>query len=405
MPTQSENRGVEAAQGLRQVSDLIGPVGPFPPFPQGAYDDLLHAGPGSRAALSDSAKHFAERTDLPSWEPDTSQSVQLGGEQTNEFALHAIVPMDTAWAAALQGVSTTHVDFGNVTTAYLMRRVLHVGASRFVGKPVWQYTEGLLAIVHSTLPATDASVLTVGSDEIREVLSLTGSAWLGTPFEEAPEKRLVAYPNDLVVWYKQQKMYAPVTHRQPLASPPLDDMFGPTFLGPARWEVLTIGDPQGERPIDVEEKWGSAGVANMLPRDQDPDWPDSRAPTAPDPKDGSVYEDDATGVLMQGENAPDISITDEGGTGHVGVGAQSGAALEYGSCTHYDASDNCKACCTAIMTTGLSGVLGAGIACHVASSVCIPCHVLCGVAELAFSLILVMGNDVCQKNCEKSVKW
>jgi len=397
------SRGDSIAQGLRQFAEITVPNGPFPTFPASAYDTLLPAGPRSKTVTKDSAARFTARTDLPFWEVDQSLTRQLGGEGSIQLILSAQARLSAEWVDALQPHCSTTIAIGNVSGAFLTQRVLHVGASKVIGAPVWQYTEGFVMIVHSTLPATDASVLTVGSDGIKEILSLTGTNWLTETYKEPTERRLVAYPDDLVTWYKADKVYSPVTSHNPTNAAQLDDMFGATFLGQAHWEALTLGDWGYDRPVDDEKNPKAlTGVAEMLPQ-QDPEWPDSGPPPPKGPARG-VYEDPATGVVMQGVEAP-IGITMEGNTGQVGFGPESGSSLSYGSCTHYTAADSCKGCCTSIMTTGLSGVLGAGIACHTVSSVCIPCHIVCGVVETALTLVLVLGNETCQKNCEAPVSW
>ena len=95
----------------------------------------------------------------------------------------------------------------------------------------------------------------------------------------------------------------------------------------------------------------------------------------------------------------------EGNTGNSGYGPQGQTALSYGNCAHYSVRDECKNCCVTIMTSGISLTLGVAVACHTASSICLPCHLACGVAEGLMLTIFALGSGDCQTNCDRQVTW
>jgi hypothetical protein len=101
-----------------------------------------------------------------------------------------------------------------------------------------------------------------------------------------------------------------------------------------------------------------------------------------------------------------ITITRvEGSGGEIGYGPAQIAPPGYGSCTHYNSRDDCKSCCVSVSSIAVTSIIGAGVACHVAASICIPCHVACALVEAAALIVIGMAGNDCQRNCERRVTW
>lgn len=385
-------------------------------YGEAAEGFLFEAGPRSAAEFQNNVSRLSRAIDLPSWVTNATRPVPLGGDVPNDLVLSAPVQLTDrrAWEDLLGTASSVTVEADRVTATLTTQRRLDIAASRAVGAPVVAQSEGLVILVHSPEPREEVSALVVDADGIREIANFTINAPRGRIRFPDRRRRYKAYPDALVGWQENRKMYFPVETRDELQSSALGDLAMPVTFGGGRRPALTLGSPVGDAPKDRDEgeserdraSFRAPLTASLMRRDEGgwdgpdeaPDPPPSSPATTNTYTSGSTVFTGVAGIIGIERN--------EGGSGQTGWGPQSGSAPSYGSCTHYNSRDECKNCCLTVMTWGLGIVVAAGIACHSASGFwCLPCHFACGFIEGAAATILVLANKDCQNNCEKSVSW
>jgi hypothetical protein len=386
---------------------LISTYGDFAP------DFLELAGSRRQRVLQEGARDFANRIDLPAWRVADYQPRELGGRFVNELILTTPVQFqdEVSWTALLDRSSSIPIDVDGLTAAYVLQRRFNPRVSRLVGSPAINYSEGILALAHSRERRGGASLLTIDSTGVKEVAAL---AEIRRARRRAPlpnrRLRFNAYADALVAWSGGQKVYLPIEQRAPV------DLEGDefqetvsTFRG-SRWETVTLGAPSAARPTDIEppsgsEQFAGPGPLFLPPRDwEGPDAPDE-PPSEPGAPGGETGDDtySMAGVVIQGVIG--IGQRIEGVGSNEGWGPEDTASPGFGSCTRYNARDECKNCCLTTFSIAMSAVVSAGVACHVVSSVCVPCHVGCAAVELAAIAILALANGDCQVNCDRRVIW
>jgi len=395
-------------------------------MPQWARDSVLSsygesaegflelAGAKRQEVLRESVRHFRERTDLPSWEVADYQPIPLGGIHPNDLLIAAPTHLDEEpWTELLGRSASIPIEVDGMTVTYVVQRRFDPGVSRLLEAPVVSYSEGLVAIAHSREPRQGVSVLSVDDRGVQEVLVLPNLE--PSPPVDFPDRRrrFSGYADALVGWQEAQKVYLPIERAEHVEPPGLERDDDSYALSSSRWEALTLGEPTTTRPVDTELPAGSERILGpdtifLRPRNGGGggwDGPDERE-NPPRPGTGAGTHTTGTAVLSGGVSAIIGISRSEGNTGQSGWGPEQTSAPSYGSCSHYNARDECKNCCVTVFTWGISIVLGAGIACHSASGFwCLPCHFVCGFVEGAAITILVLAKDDCQKNCDIAVTW
>ena len=74
-----------------------------------------------------------------------------------------------------------------------------------------------------------------------------------------------------------------------------------------------------------------------------------------------------------------------------------GAAM----CGAFSNPDDCQNCCVGYEIAGFSSILFAAGICHSKSSVCIPCHIACGVVEAILIALTIVYFEEGKANCRK----
>jgi hypothetical protein len=127
-------------------------------------------------------------------------------------------------------------------------------------------------------------------------------------------------------------------------------------------------------------------------------------------KDKPHVVDVGDSVESQGASFPTSALT-SGVVDIRGSGGDSGPTYgdptwtqgPYFNCSGFNSRDECKNCCITSEALAIGGVLSAAVACHAASSVCIPCHIGCGLVEAASVALIIYLAGECHENCELKV--
>jgi hypothetical protein len=362
--------------------------------------------------ISNCALHLHEfLPNLPTWQPTEKEALEIGGEATNELVLTSPATYDNgAWRELLAPHSSTPTEGANIDASLLVNRFFDPMLSEAVGAPMVGTTEALVFRISSTDPATYSIVLIPSTGEPREIAFYqdieppTGGAPNLPQLE--PNVRIRAYPNYLVCRQDDKKVYAPIEQ-----SVPTEQVNSRGDLGWLRYSTVTLGDPVAARPTDTNSRESSTGlywdqVFASPTIDLRKDAPDEGGFDPPEkPKYRATTSGGALVVVAGAARQPEAIIYHEGGLGQSGFGPEGLAFPGYGGCTHFNVRDTCYECCNGVMTTGISIVIGAGVACHAASSICIPCHIACGIVEGVAIGALIYGQGQCRRNCERAVSW